>query len=166
MLVEGEIAGRRAARFAEQTSPSKLSSEQIEQRSQDTMSPLWRTEGTSPYSLKRAVRQLAWEKVGTVRNGKVLKNALKSLVRLREDHSRAACMSKTRVYNREWLSALENRNILDVLEVIIRCAQAREESRGVHVRTDWPHQKESWTCNLVAVNASQGLQIEKRKVIQ
>jgi aspartate oxidase len=51
-------------------------------------------------------------------------------------------------------------------EVIARCALAREESRGVHVRTDWPHQKESRTCNLVAVNYSQGLQIEKRKVIK
>jgi succinate dehydrogenase/fumarate reductase flavoprotein subunit len=162
MLVEGEIAGRRAALIADRTSPLKLSSERIEQHIQNTISPLERTEGCPPYPLNRAIRQLAWEKAGTVRNGKVLENTLQGLVRLREDQSKTVCKLKERIYNREWLCALENRNLLDVLEVIVHCALAREESRGVHVRTDWPHQKESWQCNLVAVTGSDGLQIAKR----
>ena len=95
-----------------------------------------------------------------------LQKTLHALARLRQDQAQSACGSRERIYNREWICALENRNLIDLLEVIARCALSREESRGVHVRSDWPQQIETWCCNLVARAKGGKIHVEKRSVAQ
>ncbi|HWD00518.1 MAG TPA: L-aspartate oxidase [Candidatus Sulfopaludibacter sp.] len=73
-------------------------------------------------TLAQAIRKTAWEKCGIVRDGAALRQAL------------------------EWASEqspddAESRNMLLVLELIARCALAREESRGAHYRTDFPEKR-------------------------
>jgi len=165
MLVEGEIVGRKAARFAQQANLISIPPEQIEQGIQNALTPTQRAEGISPYQIRRQIQRQIWENVGTLRSGDQLKEALQALARLRKDQAQTACGSDERVYNREWMCALENRSLLDLLEVIARCALAREESRGVHLRTDWPDQREKWKCNLLAALSPQGFKIERRNAI-
>jgi succinate dehydrogenase/fumarate reductase flavoprotein subunit len=165
MLVEGEIVGREAARFAQQVNLLSIPAEQIEQGIQNALSPIQRAEGISPYQIRRRIQRQIWENVGTLRSGDQLKEALQALDRLRKDQDQTACGSDERVYNREWMCALENRSLLDLLEVIARCALTREESRGVHLRTDWPDQREKWKCNLSVALSPQGLKIERRNAI-
>ena len=43
-----------------------------------------------------------------------------------------------RVYNKEWIDALELENITMLLEAAARSALKRTESRGVHYREDYP----------------------------
>ncbi|UCD77892.1 MAG: FAD-binding protein [Desulfobacterales bacterium] len=165
MLVEGEIAGREAARFAQQTNLLSIPAEQIEQSIQNALIPLQRAEGISPYRIRRRIQRQVWENAGTLRSGDQLKEALQALEGLRQDQAQSVCGSDERVYNREWLCLLENRSLLDLLEVIARCALAREESRGVHLRKDWPDQSEKWQCNLLAARSPQGLKIERRSAV-
>ena len=43
----------------------------------------------------------------------------------------------------------ELQNMLTVARIVIDAALAREETRGVHQRTDHPHQdEEKWRCHL------------------
>ncbi|MFQ5705418.1 MAG: FAD-binding protein [Gemmatimonadales bacterium] len=61
--------------------------------------------------------------------------------------------------------AFEHRNLLDVAEVIIEAAAQRTESRGSHVRTDFPERNDGeWLTNLVATRSSGELQLERRRI--
>jgi succinate dehydrogenase/fumarate reductase flavoprotein subunit len=166
MLVEGEIAGRQAARIAQQSEIMTFSADLIDEHIQAALAPVQRPRGISPYRIKNQIRRWAWQNVGTLRNEVQLQKTLRALAQLREDQARAACGSHERVYNREWICALENRNSIDLLEVTARSALIREESRGVHVRSDWPHQSENWRCNLIARAIGGEIQVEKRSVVQ
>jgi L-aspartate oxidase len=73
------------------------------------------------------VRRILWDKVGIMRNGKDLSEAVKRLEALELSPS---CPASRCFY--------EARNVLEVGRLIARCALAREESRGAHYRSDFP----------------------------
>jgi L-aspartate oxidase len=78
-----------------------------------------------PEKLAAEVRHLMWEKVGIIRTGDELGEAVRRLegISLAETASRPS-----------W----EARNVRDVAEVIARSALARQESRGTQYRSDFP----------------------------
>jgi L-aspartate oxidase len=77
-------------------------------------------------------RAILWDKVGIIRDGKHLPEAVK---RLGEIHLPAPHPPTRR--------ACESRNILEVAQLIARSALAREESRGAHYRSDFPLKNEA-----------------------
>jgi len=77
--------------------------------------------------LTQRVRSLLLEKVGIMRSGKDLCEAVKHL----ESASLAAPAKPHRQY-------YEAKNILEVARLIARSALARQESRGAHYRSDFP----------------------------
>ncbi|HEY6252771.1 MAG TPA: L-aspartate oxidase [Candidatus Angelobacter sp.] len=85
------------------------------------------TGSLDPENLIREVQQLMWAKVGIVRSGKGLREAVERLQFL------AACLPQ-QVSRR----AREACHIHTAALLIARSALARLESRGAHYRTDWP----------------------------
>ena len=77
------------------------------------------------------------EKVGIIRTGKLLQEALKDLDQL---ESRAGITSPggSRIYNPGWHQALELGAMIDVSRMCALAALEREESRGGHTRDDFP----------------------------
>jgi L-aspartate oxidase len=78
------------------------------------------------------VRTCMWDYVGIVRTSKRLERALRRVRNLRRE---------IRQYYLAYLvtpDVLELRNIADAAELIIRSAQARRESRGLHFTLDYP----------------------------
>jgi len=73
------------------------------------------------------VRDLMWNKVGIVRDGSGLRQAIETL----EELQPRTAHPRTR-------RAFEVRNILNSGLLVARSALAREESRGGHYRTDFP----------------------------
>jgi L-aspartate oxidase len=78
------------------------------------------------------VRDLMWAKVGVVRHGSGLREAVETLTNLQ---SRAVLPATRR--------AFEARNILTAGLLVARSALAREESRGAHYRTDFPSHEDA-----------------------
>ncbi|MCL4403086.1 MAG: FAD-binding protein, partial [Acidobacteria bacterium] len=87
-------------------------------------------EALFPCTSEEEVRNLAWEHCGIQRCGEGLAAARELL----ESHVMTAKPKSGR-------AEYELRNIHTLALLIARCAQAREESRGAHYRTDYPHKR-------------------------
>jgi L-aspartate oxidase len=137
-LLEGLVYGHRtalAAREALQSSPSTAS---LEVPDWDAGEAVPSDEAVVVTQNWDEIRRFMWNYVGIVRTDKRLRRASRRIGML-QDEIREYYWAH--LVNRDML---ELRNIADVAELIIRCASARKESRGLHYNLDYPHAGEEW----------------------
>jgi succinate dehydrogenase / fumarate reductase flavoprotein subunit/fumarate reductase flavoprotein subunit len=129
-----------------------------------TLAPLGRETGEDAFVLRERLGTLAWEQVGLVRDGRGLAGALAELDDLYERAGRIA-VNPSRRLNGEWQQALDVRNLIEVARLIARAALVREESRGSHYRTDFPHPDNArWLQNIYLIRSGDGALVETRPV--
>jgi succinate dehydrogenase / fumarate reductase flavoprotein subunit len=91
------------------------------------------------------------EHVGVFRTGEGLAAALAAVRDLRTRSRRAPVNDKGRTYNSNLFHALELENLLDLAEVTVAGALARQESRGAHARRDFTtRDDEKWLRHTLA----------------
>lgn len=139
MLVQGSRVGKSAAHYAagaEAPCENKTGTEEILQK---IASPLRGDGGIDPLQSLKKLRSAADAGFGPIRNEEGLSRTLAEIRRIREQelpNLRAA--SRSPVYNYGRMCALGEENLLICVEAGVRSALMRKESRGFHLRSDFP----------------------------
>ena len=108
-----------------------------------------------PIHLKRALQKLMWENVGPLRDGAGLREALARIEDVKR-LSRDLCVSDAKSYNTEAVDAIELSHMLASAEAIALSALERAESRGAHVREDFPDRDDEAPVVNMVVDADNG----------
>jgi succinate dehydrogenase / fumarate reductase flavoprotein subunit/fumarate reductase flavoprotein subunit len=151
---------------APSSQPSKA---QIQDICARWLAPLERTAGENPFHLRDRLEHIMWTKVGVVRNGKDMTEALPEIQEIRTRIKSAFAFPVSRRetsehgfplaldsrhptldprYNAMWNEAINTENLSLIAEMLARSALAREESRGAHYRSDFPGQNVNWLKNI------------------
>jgi succinate dehydrogenase / fumarate reductase flavoprotein subunit/fumarate reductase flavoprotein subunit len=139
--VYGRQAGKALARFlqngnrrAPETAPGMVA-----ETAARFLSPLQRSTGEGPFHLRDELREINWAKVGIVRSGSDLEQALRAFTSLRSEAGRIR-VGGPPTYNMPWNTYIDVLNMIDVSTMTAACALARRESRAAHYRSDHPQQ--------------------------
>ena len=165
MLVEGAIAGRSATVFVQNTGIRTCSQEQIRNLRVDLYQPLERTTGVRPGEIKTSIQKAAYQHLGAIRDKTGLEEVLKE-ARAYQEALAEVHAPKRKQHNREWIEALEARNLVELLGLVSLAALEREESRGVHYRRDCPDvDNNRWLRNVVIHQENGQISITKEPVV-
>jgi succinate dehydrogenase / fumarate reductase flavoprotein subunit len=138
LITFGKRAGTAAAAAAsEMDGFLDIDSAEIESVVEATLAPLSREDGENPAKVVEDLRDMMQEKVGIIRTGELLSQALDELESYRQ-RGLATAPGGSRIYNPGWHQALEIDAMVDISKMCAMAALAREESRGGHTRDDFP----------------------------
>ena len=162
-LVWGKITGAEASAYAAKTvNCPDLPGENILQEEEDRLFQRFKPDGEeSSYAVRKELQKTMDSCAGVFRTGTEIDKALRQVreLKLKVPHFRVK--DSGRVYNTDLLSALETDNLLDLSEVILTGALARQESRGAHARRDFPQRDDvNWLKHTLAYHTPQGPRIE------
>ena len=148
--VWGRRAGFFAAKFAESTELRDVPESRLEHVIRKVTRLREPSSGPSVVEMRQEIRRISGELVGIVREEDRLLRALEAISGLREELPRQHVEGQDFCFNREWVEGLQNENLLDVLECVVRASLVRKESRGAMYREDYPFtDDERWLCNLL-----------------
>ncbi len=121
---------------------------QVERAQAEADVLLNRAQGENPFLLREELGSVMWERVGIVRHGEKLKQAIEQIAALRQRTEEVAARGG-RAFNLGWQQALDMRNLLAAANLIARSALHREDSRGAHYRQDFPQtDNANWLKNI------------------
>jgi succinate dehydrogenase/fumarate reductase flavoprotein subunit len=149
LSVFGSLAGKRAAEAAREMDQPKCDSDQMNHAGATAEKLRSKSGSIRPVELLRELQKTMWEKVGLIRDEPGLASAVRAIEDIRGRFADIH-VSERSDYNPEWLDALELEKMLLTAEAVARSALERKESRGGHVRTDFPKRDDrNWVKNIV-----------------
>ena len=149
-MAMGYISGKEAADKESRGSLPEVDKTQVDMLSDKVRSYLDRTEGVRPKEIKTKIRQILGEHAIFDRNAEGLNKGIKVIEEIRRDMlSKMACRGKEKAFNLEWMEAMEAENMVDVADMILKSALMREESRGLHERSDFPKEDPKWLKHVI-----------------
>jgi len=139
MLVHGADAGQNAGAYAKKIGAFAPPVEAFKSLEEKEQVPLQKKEGLRVAEVRRRVQVTAHKQLGPIRNEKELTELIGFLENVQKNElPNVATVSKSRIYNKEWIDAIELENVVHLLKAAALSALNRTESRGVHYREDYP----------------------------
>jgi fumarate reductase (CoM/CoB) subunit A len=142
--VFGQIAGENAAIHTKFIKAMEPDGKQIQEETERLRNLLedGKKGHTRPVEILRALQDLMYDKVGVLRTGDGLREAIVEIRELKkktQDMKIHTCLR----YNNEWIDAIDILNMLQLGEISAMSALIREETRGAHYREDFPEQNDN-----------------------
>ena len=166
-VVFGALSGSSAAHYAKSAPPPEIDKDQVDMYQERIYEPLTRKDGFDVYETRRKMQDLAFKYVGPVREESGLAACLGEVEKMKKEvFPNLATKAKGRVYNREWVVALENEAMLRILEIIARASLMRKESRGATYRRDYTEtDNKDWLKNVIVKNKDGQVSLEAKPVV-
>ena len=167
-IVFGTIAGENAANYAQGTAygnNDKILDDALKCENEKIEKILDSDGNENPSDIKEELNKLMEEKVGIFRDAEALKFARDKIKQLQERYKNINLNYKERRINLSLMWALELKGSLDVAEVIIAGALAREESRGSQFRTDFTERNDKdFLKHTLAYFSDEGVRLDYKDV--
>ena len=164
-LVWGGICGEEIVRSLPGLRLTSVSEARIREARRHVEDIARRTGKENLYQVKQELRALMDKYAGVYRKGMELSEALKKIEEVRERSRRAPVSDTGKVYNSNLFHALELENLIDLAEVTVAGAAARQESRGAHARRDFPTRDDGgWLRHTLAFRTESGPRLEYKPV--
>ena len=165
-VVLGKHAGEAAADYGRGQSgnePGPAYAERVTARRREVLD---RKSTHTVAGLRNELAALMHQHAGVERSAENLQTAAQDIDRIDNAHAAAGVNATGLDFNFAYLHHLELGYLLDIARAVTASAKAREESRGVHYRTDFPQtDNANWTKRTIAQRGDDGsAQIEYRAV--
>jgi succinate dehydrogenase/fumarate reductase flavoprotein subunit len=134
--VFGWIAGGEAAKYCNthgHAEPGELKS-QVKENEQRFVDLRNRGEGPTWKEANVLLQQIMWDYAGLVRSDTLLDAGLRALLRLKQKAEQAMIARNSH----QLMRCLEVLNMIEIGELVFHAAKARKETRGKHIRVDYP----------------------------
>ena len=166
-LVFGALAGGNAANYAKNVSLAKVDKYQTDMYYEQIHSPLILGDGVNVYDVRKKLQDLAHQHLGPVRDESGLATCIQEVAKMKRDIlPNQAINAKGKIYNCEWVTALENRSLLQVMEIIAHTSLMRKESRGGMYRRDYPDtDNKEWLSNIILKNQDGQMNLRTKPVV-
>lgn len=139
MLVQGRKAGITAGEFCIRRKHAPIDWEQVNALLKHHSRYFRQRTGMSPNLLFRQIQRTCTEGFGLLRNEAGLRQTMEKLVQLNLQLQNLCCVSdRATAYNMEWVKAIQCENLLICCKAGVLAALERKESRGCHMRSDYP----------------------------
>ena len=166
-LVFGALAGESAAQYIKKTSFSNINEEQLEKYYERIYKPLRLSEGVDMIQTRKRIQEMAFKYAGPIREEAGLTACIGEIEKMKKDIiPHIFTKYKGRIYNREWMEALEIESMITVLEIVVRASLVRKESRGAMYRVDCPDTDNiDWLKNIIVQKEKGQLTLETSPVV-
>ena len=147
ILVFGRRAGIAMADYIRSSAnPTTINESEVEEEISRVKSYL-KDDGSNPYDIMSKLRDTMSEKVGIIRTGKDLLDALEEIRHL-ESQVGSIGVKGGLLFNQGLMACIELENMLLVAKCIVMSALQRKESRGAHTRSDYPKKDPQLKLNI------------------
>jgi succinate dehydrogenase/fumarate reductase flavoprotein subunit len=140
VMVFGKVAGQGASACARNRSidGTGLIDEAAEKWKLRFEELLARKTGSTVPSLRDRLAETMWYHVGVFRNDTDMKDAVKVIDGLLKEYETCKIGDDSHVYNTAFVNYVEIGNLLTIAKAVVIGALNRKESRGCHLRDDYP----------------------------
>jgi len=164
-VVFGKIAGEQAGVYAKAITDAEadeiLMLHSLEAQKKLIQQLVRGSGDEDPSILREQLRNLMVDKVFLFRDKEGLEEAGAKIKEFKNRYKQLRRIIGSKVYNLDLLRAIELGEMLDLTEVIISSAMKREESRGSHVRLDFPKRDDAhFLKHTLAYSTRDGPRIE------
>ena len=169
LLVFGRRAGEGAAEYVKSNSYStEIEASEVEDEMKRLLEPLQKPvsdDDENPFTIQKELQSATMEHANMMRNEESLKEGLEKVLALKERLPNIRVQGTT-LFNPGWHAARDVYYMVQVSEIIFRCAIERREQRGAQWRLDYEGQDEELgKINFIVKKDQQGeVGIEKREI--
>jgi len=149
ILAFGKIAGINSAQKAKEINYKEAPIEFLKQNQAYIASIFNKENKFNFYNAKKELGDIMFSDVGIVRSEESLSRALNKIKAMQFNYQKMGINDKSKKNNSELIEFLEFSNALFLAPLIATMALKRQESRGAHIRSDYPKSSDNFLKSFV-----------------